>query len=158
MSNYFTTEQVQSIGTVTLTGTTAVPLAVGRPIDVQELIFVVTTATTAASSIAVSVANIDGTNSVAVGTVVIPTGMALNAVVAVGIVQPKTTATTAIDGSKTFSGYNPGGPVKVNPGQKLVLTPAANGAAGVVTAYARYYEQGLSGDRYQPTAATFTAA
>jgi hypothetical protein len=158
MSSYFTTVRTDLIGAVTLTGTTAVVFATGIPVDVQHLNFVVSTAITAASTINVAVRNVDDSSSRAIGTIVLPI-TAINKVVRVGIVRPKEAETIAADGSKAYSGYNPGGPVLVNPGEELVLTPAANGAAGVVQAYAEYYEQGFSGSRVDGTVAgTFTPA
>lgn len=158
MSNYFVQERVDPVGALTLTGTTAVAFAPGGPIDVQWLDFVATTAVTAASTVTVAVRNVDDTSSVTIGTITIPT-LALNEVARVGIVKPATAGSTAIDGSLVFKGYNPGGAVQVNPGQELALIPVANGAAGVVQAYVKYYKQGFNGERVDDVkVATFTPA
>lgn len=158
MSSYFTTRRVVNIGAATLTGTTAVAFSAGIPIDVQNFTFVASTAVSVASTVTVAVRNVDDSSSVTIGTITIPI-LALNEVARVGIVQPKETVTVGVDGSKIYKGYNPGGPLQVNPGQELVLTPVANGGTGVVVAYADFYEQGFSGSRVEDAkVATFVAA
>lgn len=158
MSNYFTKERVDSVGAVTLTGTTAVAFAAGHPIDVQDFVFVATTAVTAASTVNIVVRNVDDSSSTTIGSIVIPT-LALNAVAHVGVSKPSDTGSTGADGSLVFKGYEPGGPIQVNPGQEIALVPVANGAAGVVAAYVGYLPQGFSGARVADAVeATYTPA
>lgn len=146
-SNYMTKDDIANLGTLDASGANSIVFAPGRPVDVDRIILVTTVAHTVAdATITVGVRNVDDTSSVTKGSFVIPfTGSALNKVLAIELVKPKTTATTAADGSIYYAGYNPGGFIRVDPGQELFLTSDGGGNAGTYQVYIEYKDQGFSG-------------
>jgi hypothetical protein len=161
MSGYYTKDDIANLGTLDASGANSVVFAPGRPVDVDRVIVVTTVAqTTADATITLGVRDVDNGNSVTKGSFVLPfTGSATDDVKYVNLVKPKTTATTASDGSITFTGYSPGGFIEVNPGQELFLTSDGGGDAGTYQVYVEYKDQGFSGSRIADAVElTFTAA
>lgn len=152
-------DEIANVGAATISGTTAVTWAPGRPADVRRLILVTTTAVTVAdATLTVSVRDVDDGNSTSYGTFVVPfTGSAADDVQYVDLVTTDTDgSTSAIDGSLV---YTAGGMIEVNPGQELVVVSDGGATAGVVQVYVEYQDLGFSGSRVEDaTELTFTPA
>jgi hypothetical protein len=148
MSNYFIQNRMDAAsGALTVSGANTVTFRPGRSAHVQKVVLLTTTAQTGTDNIlTIGVRNIDGTGSVSKGTVTIATtGSALNQVLHIDVVKPKTTATTQSDGSVYYAGYGPGGPIVVKPGQELYITSNGASSAGVYDVKVEYNDAGFSG-------------
>lgn len=158
---YFDKDRIDSAGALTDGGT--LEWAVGQVVDVKRLILVTTTAYTVAdTTVTVSVRDVDNGNSTTIGTFVIPfTGSAADDVKFVNVGEPETTGSvSAIDGSLVFSN-EPGGLLRINPGQELAIVDGGTQTAGASAVYVEYIPGGFqeyADSDYSPAELTFTHA
>lgn len=156
---YYDKARTDSMGTLTVSGTTALTWAPGQVADVKRIVFVTTTALTVADSvITVAVRDVDDGNSTTIGTfTMVQSGSATDDVSYANIGNQGTGPTTASDGSTVYEGGD--GVVEVLPGQELVLTSDGGSTAGAVEAYVEYIPGGFNEEADYVTAQmTFTAS
>jgi hypothetical protein len=158
---YFDKDRVDSVGALTDGGT--LEWGVGQVVDVKRLILVTTTAYTVANdTVTVSVRDVDNGNSVTIGTFVITfAGSAADDVRFVNLGEPETAGSISpIDGSLIFDN-EPGGLLRINPGQELVIVDGGQQTAGASALYVEYIPGGFqeyADSAYSPAEMPFTHA
>jgi hypothetical protein len=136
----------EDVGSLTISGANTVVWAPGVPVDVKRLVFVVTTATTVATSLlTVGKRNVDDTSSVVHDTYTFPIA-AINGVYEALLGEPDTAAATGLDGSEVHTAA----PLllEIEPGEELFITSDGGATAGVVECYVQYQRQGATGSRW----------
>ena len=156
---YYDKNKVQNFGSVTVSGTTEVVKEVDEVQYLRRIYGIVTTATTVGSStVTLALRDTDDTPTANIGSFVVPSGLAIGAVVYADVGARQTGPTTATDGSTVFDGGD--GEIKAVPGQEWVLTPTANGGAGAVNFYLEYVPGGVEifNAGHTPVKLTYTPA
>lgn len=170
MSNYWDKrERFENVGTLTVSGSTALVKPFGRIVDVKRLILLTTTAQTVADdTVTVAVRKLDNTSSTTAGTFVATfTGSALNQVrfVDFGLPSDDPEADTVQDqlirsASVVYSAPQPR-LLRLYPDEELVITPAAGATAGAYDVWVQFQDLGFNpkdNPDYTPVELTFTAA
>lgn len=138
-------DKMENLGTLDASGANTIVFAPGRPAVVRKVVLITTVAhTTANATITVALRDVDNGNSVTKGTFVLPfTGSVTDDVAFVEIGKPNTTGSAGVDGSTIYKGYEPGGGIRVEPGQELAFTSDGGGDAGTYQVYVEYIDEGF---------------
>lgn len=153
---YFTDKPAHLLGTLDASGANSLSWAPGKPVDIENLIFLTTIAQTVAdATITVGVRDIDDGNSTTRGTFALPfSGSATDQVRRVRLAAPRTTPIEYVASQPAGAGFgvtevmrSGEGLLKVNPGQEIFVTSNGGGDAGSYLVYAEYFAQPFSGSR-----------